>query len=679
MSGNHAQHCRLKWSWSLIVLGISVTGGLLSVPPLLTARYLSTSHGEARVLHFPPDCSLGMIEVVDATDIEGQVVREVVGPARGDVIIPADKDALLTIRADTSQSLSLLKTLHPDDLYYLSIAVETLSDDDLKTIEHLTGLRRLAIGGYGSPGACTFTGEGLRYLRNMRELRALSLSSVPLTDETLSHLASLPSLEELTVQLAPSLKGSGLKYLKDCPNLRVISFYEVPIDNDALIPVGQMDQLTGLHLQYTQITEEGLVHLKDLHNLKSLTPPDKITDTGLQQMLHLTSLEELSINCRNVNDASLIHLRDFSALQNLTITFSRLSQERVVSILAIPHLDRLVLYLDRFEDDDTRLMGGLACLKAVYPRSQWITDNGLAALQHMKSMDFLDLKDMPITDTGLSHLSGLTSLKYLDLRGTEITDAGLSHLSGLTSLKRLDLTGTKVTDAGLSHLSRLISLQSLRLCDVEITGTGLSHLKGLSNLTMLSLDNCPVENSSITYLKSLDSLRQLGIPRTYIDEQGLEKLKQALPDCQITWQVPPLRIGQPAPQIQLDEFVRAPANVVATWDALKGTVVVLEFWATWCGPCREAVPHINALVDRFKDQPVQFISISDEAPGVVRDFLQENTLKPWVAVNTDRSTGKACGVTAIPYCVVVDRKGIVRARFHPNELNEKILQDLLNE
>jgi len=294
----------------------------------------------------------------------------------------------------------------------------------------------------------------------------------------------------------------------------------------------------------------------------------------------------------------------------------------------------------------------------------------------MKSMDFLDLKDMPITDTGLSHLSGLTSLKYLDLRGTEITDAGLSHLSGLTSLKRLDLTGTKVTDAGLSHLSRLISLQSLRLCDVEITGTGLSHLKGLSNLTMLSLDNCPVENSSITYLKSLDSLRQLGIPRTYIDEQGLEKLKQALPDCQITWQVPPLRIGQPAPQIQLDEFVRAPANVVATWDALKGTVVVLEFWATWCGPCVQEIPNMKKNYELYHDKGFEIVGLScDHKLEDLEKFVKERKI-PWAIVFGDGKpspTVSYYGIMGIPTMILVGKDGkVLSLNARGEELNKEL-------
>ena len=193
------------------------------------------------------------------------------------------------------------------------------------------------------------------------------------------------------------------------------------------------------------------------------------------------------------------------------------------------------------------------------------------------------------------------------------------------------------------------------------------------------LDNCPIDITNAPSLKRFGSLQSLGIRRTYIDEQGLEELKRALPNCRIGWQTPQLRIGEPAPPITIDGFVQAPSEAVATWEALKGRVVVLEFWATWCVPCMDAMPHINAIVDHFKDKPVQFISITKEAEGLVGNFLREHTLKSWVAVDADGSMSRACMAITIPYCVVVDRKGVVRARLHPAQLTEKTIQDLLDE
>src|SRR5262245_46570784 len=66
-------------------------------------------------------------------------------------------------------------------------------------------------------------------------------------------------------------------------------------------------------------------------------------------------------------------------------------------------------------------------------------------------------------------------------------------------------------------------------------------------------------------------------------------------------------VGEPAPPLTLERLLQAPAGAKADWSALRGHVVVLEFWATWCVPCVRAVPHLNDLAEQFKDQPVQFL------------------------------------------------------------------------
>src|SRR5262249_33930918 len=60
------------------------------------------------------------------------------------------------------------------------------------------------------------------------------------------------------------------------------------------------------------------------------------------------------------------------------------------------------------------------------------------------------------------------------------------------------------------------------------------------------------------------------------------------------------QIGDNPPQLGLETILQAPAGTEATWASLKGKVVVLEFWATWCGPCIAAIPHLNEMADQFK-------------------------------------------------------------------------------
>src|SRR5437879_6535769 len=113
------------------------------------------------------------------------------------------------------------------------------------------------------------------------------------------------------------------------------------------------------------------------------------------------------------------------------------------------------------------------------------------------------------------------------------------------------------------------------------------------------------------------------------------------------------KIGEPPPPIGLENILQAPEGTKATWAALKGKVVVLEFWATWCGPCVAAIPHLNELADKFKNQPVQFIAITDESEKIISTFLTRKPIHAWVGLDTDKSMFRDYSVTGIPHTIVV--------------------------
>jgi thiol-disulfide isomerase/thioredoxin len=95
---------------------------------------------------------------------------------------------------------------------------------------------------------------------------------------------------------------------------------------------------------------------------------------------------------------------------------------------------------------------------------------------------------------------------------------------------------------------------------------------------------------------------------------------------------------------------------------LKGKVVVFEFWATWCAPCREQHPLYERVMQRFEDRPdVVFVSINaDEDRGLVRPFLQAEKWRE--KVYFDEGLARAFRVVEFPTTLLMDRRGKLYSR-----------------
>jgi uncharacterized protein (TIGR03435 family) len=111
--------------------------------------------------------------------------------------------------------------------------------------------------------------------------------------------------------------------------------------------------------------------------------------------------------------------------------------------------------------------------------------------------------------------------------------------------------------------------------------------------------------------------------------------------------------------------------------SLRGKVVVLEFWATWCAPCIGAIPHLNDLVAHHADDPVVFISITDETADEVEPFLKKRPIDGAVALDNDRSIFHNFRIGAIPRTFLVDKEGIIRAIVQPSGLTSTMIDAVL--
>ena len=115
-------------------------------------------------------------------------------------------------------------------------------------------------------------------------------------------------------------------------------------------------------------------------------------------------------------------------------------------------------------------------------------------------------------------------------------------------------------------------------------------------------------------------------------------------------------VGQPAPEFKLDTL----AGDTFQLNGHRGKVVVLDFFATWCGPCVQAMPQVDELVDEFADRGVQLVAVNmQEDSDTVQGLLERLKIEPTVVMDIDGATAAKYGVTAIPQTVVIDRNGKV--------------------
>ena len=126
----------------------------------------------------------------------------------------------------------------------------------------------------------------------------------------------------------------------------------------------------------------------------------------------------------------------------------------------------------------------------------------------------------------------------------------------------------------------------------------------------------------------------------------------------------------------------APELVVEQWLSEEpdtgGKFVLIDFWATWCGPCRKAIPELNEYQEKYDDKLV-VIGISDETPEKVKGF-DAVEIAYFSAIDTQGTIKKELEVTGIPHVILVDPEGIVRWEGFPflqgYELTEAVLEEI---
>ena len=115
-------------------------------------------------------------------------------------------------------------------------------------------------------------------------------------------------------------------------------------------------------------------------------------------------------------------------------------------------------------------------------------------------------------------------------------------------------------------------------------------------------------------------------------------------------------IGRAAPDFKLLNLKGEEVSL----DQFKGKIVMLDFWATWCGPCRMVMPILERLQKEYADIMVQLSVNLQEPKDIVEDYVQNQGIHTPVLLDREGAVAQAYGAEAIPMQVIIDRKGVVR-------------------
>lgn len=130
--------------------------------------------------------------------------------------------------------------------------------------------------------------------------------------------------------------------------------------------------------------------------------------------------------------------------------------------------------------------------------------------------------------------------------------------------------------------------------------------------------------------------------------------------------------ASPAPEISAKFWLNTQG---ITLEENRDKIIVVEFWATWCPPCRAVIPHIKEMTEKYKDKNVIFVSISNEPRGTVESFAKKAGMT-W-PVAAESNSAQDYQVSGIPASfIIIDKE--IRWNGHPAAIDE-VLETLVAE
>jgi thiol-disulfide isomerase/thioredoxin len=218
---------------------------------------------------------------------------------------------------------------------------------------------------------------------------------------------------------------------------------------------------------------------------------------------------------------------------------------------------------------------------------------------------------------------------------------------------------------------------------VTATDVYFTHAKGMGNAKMKNLSPDLQKHFHYDANKGAQAEKAQTQANIEFRKELLTKPAPARPVADSAEEEAPAAAGDDfvAPKISARSIrgQRAPDFVVEQWltpaPEMTGKFILIDFWATWCGPCRASIPELNQLHAKYKDR-LTVIGVSDETEAAVRK-MNSPRIDYAVAIDTQGRMNNALAIRGIPHCILIDSDGIVRYEGHPGYLTDTIIGNFL--
>jgi thiol-disulfide isomerase/thioredoxin/Leucine-rich repeat (LRR) protein len=632
---------------------------------------------------------------------------------------PDDLDVLNCRRTDvTDEGLAHVGRL--TGLLILDLESNRITDAGMKNLSGLTKLRFVELGAFHVNREGFGVGdETLKVLAGLPALETIRLRDTKVTGAGLAALAALKSLGHLNLS-GTRIGDAGLANLKQLPSLVSLGLgvYNTGADitDEGLKTIGEIVNLKSLDLAGNKITDAGLIHLRNLTRLENLGLDNTgITEAGLANLEPLQALEDLRLYTgHRVTDVGAAHLAKLKSLRRLTDNLT-VTDVGVALLASLPRLETLSLSDSTITIDGARQIAGMKSLKRLGFGGCPIGDEELAAMCDLPNLEWLQLSHTHVSGDGLKYLAGmpklsilsidfgdrndqpeglkpnlravvlLSQIKDLRVRGWGLDGNDLENIAWMLNLEELELD-FPVDDQGALQIAALRHLKHLKIRNSVLTDVGMKYLSNLRELTFLDLSG-HFSDRGLESLAKLKSLWGLQIRSPYITKDGVQALERQLPALQYcnVWGDPAQerivtgdkdtirRYGdaeeraakdaledKPPPPLRLTGWVNTEPDGLDL-DKLHGKVVLVDFWGTWCGPCRALTPKLKALDEKYRDQGLVILGVHTLSEAAkMPEYVAEHKIGWPTAVDVEQSTAQAWKVTGYPTLYLIDRWGNLR-------------------